>query len=69
MTMAEAKVKQWGNSLGLIISKDTARLENINVGDIVKIDISKEKRVDGFGVIKGGPSFKRDRTEEHPEFW
>ena len=68
MTMAEVKVKQWGNSLGLIIPKDIARIENLNEGDLVKIDLSKEKRVDAFGIIKGMPSFKEDE-EEHKEFW
>ena len=29
----------------------------------------KEKRVDGFGIIKGAPSFKKEEEEEHPEFW
>jgi|TARA_B100001964_G_C14172540_1_gene572198 hypothetical protein len=68
MTMVEAKVKQWGNSLGLIISKDIVKVENLNIGDIVKVDIEKEKRVDGFGIMKNVPSFEEDK-EEHPEFW
>jgi len=50
--MAEARIKQWGNSLGIIISKD----------------IVKEKRMDGFGIMKNIPSFKEDK-EEHKEFW
>lgn len=68
MTMVEAKVKQWGNSLGLIISKDIVKVENIKVGDTVKVDILKEKRMDGFGIFKAIPSFKEDK-EEHSEFW
>ena len=67
MTMTELKVKQWGNSLGIIISKDIVKIENINEGDLVKVDISKEKRINGFGMFKGIPSFKEDK-EEHPEF-
>lgn len=68
MTMVEAKIKQWGNSLGLIISKDIVRIEKLNVGDIIKVDITKEKRVNGFGIMKNIPSFVEDK-EEHPEFW
>lgn len=60
MPMTEAKIKQWGNSLALVIPKEIAKLEELNVGDVVKIDISKEKRVDAFGIFKGGPSFSRD---------
>ena len=66
--MAEARVKQWGNSLGLIIPKDIVRLENINKGDVIKVDVFKEKRVSGFGIIKGAPPFKED-VEEHEDLW
>jgi|TARA_B100001971_G_C17942539_1_gene408405 hypothetical protein len=67
MTMAEVQVKEWGNSLGFIIPKDIVRHENLNKGETVKIDIIKEKRIDGFGMLKGAPSFKREK-EEHDEF-
>ncbi len=68
MTMTEAKIKQWGNSLGLIISKDIAKLEDLKEGDIIKIDITKEKRENGFGILKNMPPFKEEK-EEHTEFW
>ncbi len=66
--MAEARVKQWGNSLGLIIPKEIAKLENLHQGDVVKLEISKERRINGFGMFKGIPSFKEEK-EEHAEFW
>ena len=68
MAMTEAKIKQWGNSLGLVIPKEIVKLEDLNEGDIVKVEISKEKRVDAFGILKGKPSFKEE-DEEHGEFW
>lgn len=68
MTAIEAKVKQWGNSLGLIIPKDIVKNEDLNRGDTVKVEILKEKRVDGFGIFKGAPSFEEEK-EEHGEFW
>ena len=68
MTMAEAKVKQWGNSLGIIIPKEIVKIEEVNEGDIIKVDIIKEKRLDGFGMFKGLPSFKREKYE-HEDLW
>ena len=58
--MAEAKIKKWGNSLALIIPKEIARLEDLGEGDIVKLELSKEKRVDAFGILKGAPTFSRE---------
>lgn len=60
MAMAETKIKKWGNSLALIIPKGIAKLEDLSEGDIVKMDISKEKRIDGFGIFKGAPRFSRE---------
>ena len=60
MVMTEAKIKQWGNSLGLIIPKEIVKLEDLNEGDIVKVEISKEKRIDAFGMFKGAPSFSKE---------
>ena len=64
MPMAETKIKRWGNSLALIIPKEIAKREELNAGDVVKVEVSKEKRVDGFGMFKGIPKFKEDK-EDH----
>jgi bifunctional DNA-binding transcriptional regulator/antitoxin component of YhaV-PrlF toxin-antitoxin module len=68
--MTEAKVKKWGNSLALIIPKEVAKIEDIGEGDTVKIEVSKEKRIDGFGIWKGLnlPPFKRD-LDGHDDLW
>ncbi len=68
MAIVEANIKKWGNSLGLIIPKKIVKIENLNVGDNIKVEISKEKRIDGFGMFKNIPSFKEEK-EEHGEFW
>ena len=60
MAMAEAKIKKWGNSLALIVPKDIVRQEEIDEGDIVKVEILKNKRVDAFGIFKGSPPFSRE---------
>jgi antitoxin component of MazEF toxin-antitoxin module len=60
VTMTEIKVKRWGNSLALVIPKDIAKHEELDAGDMVKIDISKEKRIDAFGILKGAPRFSKE---------
>jgi len=66
MAMAEIKIRKWGNSLALIIPREITRLEDLSEGDIVKMDISKEKRVDAFGMFKGAPKFsKEDEGDSH----
>ena len=60
MHMAEAKIKRWGNSLALIIPKEITKQEDLDEGDVVKIEISKDKRIDGFGILKGAPKFSRE---------
>jgi|TARA_Y100000031_G_C8142439_1_gene348271 hypothetical protein len=68
MAVVEAKIKKWGNSIGLIIPRDIVKIENLHIGDTVKVEIGKEKRVDAFGIFKGGPSFKREE-DDRGEFW
>ena len=60
MAMTETKIKKWGNSLALIIPREIAKVEDLNEGDIVKMEISKGKRVDAFGMFRGAPSFSRE---------
>lgn len=60
MTMTETKIKRWGNSLALVIPKEIAKHEELNAGDIIKIDISKEKRIDAFGILRGAPRFSKE---------
>ena len=60
MSMTETKIKKWGNSLALIIPKEIAKREELSAGDTVKVDISKEKRVDAFGMFRGAPSFSKE---------
>ncbi len=60
MTMTETKLKQWGNSLALIVPKDIVRLEELSAGETVKVEIIKNKRIDAFGIFKGGSSFSKE---------
>ena len=48
----EAEVKQWGNSLGVILPKDLAKKENIKPGDKVKIVVNHNNVLrDTFGSL------------------
>lgn len=68
MSIVEAKVKKWGNSIGLVIPRDIVKIEDLHIGETIKIDITKGKRINAFGLFKGGLSFEKDE-EEHGEFW
>jgi antitoxin component of MazEF toxin-antitoxin module len=67
MTMVESKIKNWGNSFGVIIPKEVIKHEKLHEGDIIKIDIIPGKKVDAFGLFKGIPKFEEEK-ETHEEF-
>jgi antitoxin component of MazEF toxin-antitoxin module len=64
MSTGEIRVKKWGNSLALIIPSEVAKREDLNEGDTVKIDISKDRRIDAFGIFKGAPRFAKEDEGE-----
>lgn len=70
MTMAEIRVKKWGNSIGIIIPNEIAKIEEISDGDIIKVDIMNNRRVDGFGMFKnsGMTPFKREK-DRRDDIW
>lgn len=55
----EAEVKEWGNSLGIILPKISTKKENIKAGDKVKITLSHNNNVlrETFGSL---PDWKID---------
>jgi len=68
LNMVEVEIKEWGNSMGVILPREKLRELGLRRGDKIIIDIIFKKRVDGFGICKGAPSFKEEK-EEHEEFW
>ena len=54
MIEVEVNVKEWGNSLGVILPSELAKKEKIKSGDKVKIIIVKEQNVlrETFGSLK-----------------
>ncbi|MBU0615671.1 MAG: AbrB/MazE/SpoVT family DNA-binding domain-containing protein [Nanoarchaeota archaeon] len=68
MTMAEVRVKEWGNSLGIVIPKELVKHVGLHKGDTIKVDIVSSKKIDGFGMFKGIGKYKEEE-EPHKEFW
>jgi hypothetical protein len=58
----EAKVKKWGNSLGIILPNKMIKGVNVKEGEFVEVSLvqKKKKKIDGFGICKGGRPFVRD---------
>lgn len=63
MVSTVAEVKKWGNSLGVVIPRETARRLNLSEGGKVQLDILPQRRISGFGIAKGAMPFKREPFE------
>ncbi len=63
MVSVTAKVKKWGNSLGIVIPKETVNEENIEEGDELEVIMIKKTDVikETFGMLKG--KLKRNTDE------
>jgi hypothetical protein len=66
--MVEVELKEWGNSVGVVLPIDKVRQMGLKKGDKIEIKIFLKKRIDGFGIAKGGKPFEEEK-EEHEEFW
>ncbi len=66
--MVEVELKEWGNSIGVVLPMDKIKEMGLRKGDRVDINIILKKRINGFGVSKGAKPFEEDK-EEHEEFW
>ena len=66
--MVEVELKEWGNSIGVILPAEKLKELGVSKGDKIDIDIVRKKQVDAFGICKGARPFEEER-EEHPEFW
>lgn len=66
--MVNVELKEWGNSIGVLLPAERLRQLKLRKGDIIDIDIVKKKRIDGFGLCRSAKPFAEEK-EEHPEFW
>ena len=64
--MVEVELKEWGNSIGIIIPIEELKKLGLEKGDKVEIELIKKEVMDGFGICKGSKPFKED--DEHEEF-
>jgi len=66
--MIEVQIKEWGNSMGVIVPAEKLKELGLKKGDKIEIDIIKKKRINGFGICEGAKPFKEEK-ENHGEFW
>ena len=64
----DLELKEWGNSIGVILPREKLRKLGLRKGDRIEIEIIIKQRMDGFGIAKGAKSFEEEK-EEHEEFW
>lgn len=58
--MIKTKVKQWGNSVGIVIPREAVDRMNLKLGESIIIDIKRKEGVlrELFGSMKFGNSRK-----------
>ncbi len=66
--MVEVELKEWGNSVGVILPAEKLKELGLRKGDRVEIDLVQKKRIDGFGICKGARPFEEEK-EKHNKFW
>jgi antitoxin component of MazEF toxin-antitoxin module len=51
--MIEGRIRRWGNSYGILVSKDEMKRHNLNVDEEILMDIKKKNRMEElFGLCK-----------------
>ncbi len=66
--MVEVELREWGNSIGVILPSEKLKRLSLRKGDKIEIEIIVKKRIDGFGLCRGAESFEEE-VEEHKDFW
>jgi antitoxin component of MazEF toxin-antitoxin module len=66
--MVEVELKEWGNSIGVVLPIEKIREMGLRKGDKIEIKISLKKKIDGFGLAKGAKPFEEEK-EVHEEFF
>ena len=61
--LLETEVKEWGNSLGIIIPAKKVRELKLKKGDKISFDVIAKKRINGFGIAKKTTPFEKELFE------
>jgi antitoxin component of MazEF toxin-antitoxin module len=66
----ESKIKIWGNSLGILIPKESAARENLSPDDIVDVMITKKITLkDMFGALKDSKIDAQRMKDQSRKMW
>ena len=63
LNMVDVELKEWGNSVGVLIPSETLKELGLHKGDTIEIDIVAKKSRDGFGICKGAKPFEEEKEE------
>ena len=66
--MVEVELKEWGNSVGVILPSEKLKELGLKKGDKIEINILIKKRANGFGFSKGAKPLEREK-EGHEDLW
>ena len=70
--MIQCKIKKWGNSIGILIPKEEAKILNLSEGQEVAIEITKKenplKELFGFGKRMGKSITQKEFSKLRREF-
>ncbi len=65
-----AEVKQWGNSLGVVIPAEVVKKERLKPGEELRLDISRVKSLpELFGCLSRFPIDAQKAKDEHRRNW
>ena len=71
MIEVEGKIKKWGNSMGLLLTKEAVAKENLKEGDKVKALVTKKKNPleETFGIMTFSRPIAKILKEVDKEAW
>jgi hypothetical protein len=66
----KTKIREWGNSYGIVIPKELVIKEGFKVNDCVTVSINKKKTLEGFfGKGKGKIKDAQKEKDEARKIW
>ena len=64
----EVELKEWGNSVGVILPAERLKELGLHKGDKVDIEFIAKRKTDGFGICRGAKPFEEEK-EPHKDLW